>query len=234
MTGLDLIKQALRMIGIIEGEGTPSGAEGADALRCLNQMIDEWNTQGLIPYTQQSNTFNVTANTVNYTIGSGQTWNMARPVRIDSAYVTSGGVDYPMKQLTYEEYKMKPYKTNVTTSIPSEFVYIENYPYGTVTIWAVPTANMTMTIVTPVKLSQVTLAGAISLPEGYESALKYNLALELATEYLIDPKPTLIARAMESKANIKRLNCVEKEEMCFDAGISTVRGVYNINSDMYL
>lgn len=234
MTALDLIKQALRLIGVIEGEGVPTGAEGSDALNCLNQMVGEWNNEGLIPFSKTSATFSVTANTPSYLIGTGQTWNADRPIKIEQAYITSGGVDYEMKQITLEEYKSKPYKTNISTSIPSEFVYKADYPSGTVTLWPVPNSSLTVTLITLTKLSTYTQTTTIALPPGYESALKYNLALELAAEYLIDPKEMLIIRARESKANIKRLNSTPLETMSFEPAITSYFGRYDITSDTYL
>ena len=235
MTALDLIKQSLRMIGIIEGEGTPSGAEGSDSLACLNQMIGQWNIEGLIPFTKQNNTFNVVANTAVYTIGTGQTWAMDRPIKIELGYITSAGVDYEMKQITFDEYKAKPYKTNISTSIPSEFNYKSAYPYGTVSLWPVPNANLTATFITCTKISTLPLlTTTIALPEGYDSALKYNLALELAAEFQVEPSAVIVAKAMETKANIKRLNSREVEQVTFDSGIVNNFGMYDVLSDSYL
>jgi hypothetical protein len=88
--------------------------------------------------------------------------------------------------------------------------------------------------VTLTKLTTYTLTTQIALPAGYESALKYNLALELAAEYLIDPKEMLIIRAKESKANIKRLNSSPLETMSFEPAVTGYYGKYDITSDSYL
>jgi hypothetical protein len=236
MTALDLIKQSLRLVGVIEAGGTPSASEASDALTTLNQMIASWNTETTIPYTKYSSTFAVSANTASYTIGSGQTWNADRPAQVETAYVTSGGVDYTMYGLTFKEYSEKPYKTEINTPIPSEYMYDAAYPYGNVTLWPVPSENMTCTLIMLKKIpSFASLTTAVSLPEGYEAALKYNLAVELSTEYETEPSAIVMQKAAETKARIERLNGREYDTMTFDNAVLTNKSFrYDVSSDTYL
>jgi hypothetical protein len=56
-TAGDQINAALRLIGqLAEGE-TPSAATSQDALAAMNQMIDSWNTDRLLVYTQRRKSF---------------------------------------------------------------------------------------------------------------------------------------------------------------------------------
>lgn len=235
MKALDLIKQAYRILGVLEAGGTPTDAEAKDALTALNQMIGSWNTEELIPYNKQKNTFDVDADTVSYTVGTDQTWDMDRPLKIESAYVTANGVDYPMEPITFKEYNEKTYKTNIATSIPTQYMYDPTYPYGTVTIWPNPTENLTMSLITLHKIPTFeALYTDVILPEGFESALKWNLAVELSAEFAVELSPLIASKAIESKAAIKTLNTQEYDTLRYDFAISGVRGSYDISSDLYL
>jgi hypothetical protein len=44
------------------------------------------------------------------------------------------------------------------------------------------------------------------MPPGYLRAFKYNLALEIAAEFGIQPNPQISRIAMTSKRNLKRIN----------------------------
>ena len=68
------------------------------------------------------------------------------------------------------------------------------------------------------------------LPPGYVDALSYNLAIRIAPEYEVTPSPTVAALAIETKANIKRLNSTPPQNSISDAmylGGSPMDGEFN-------
>ena len=81
--------------------------------------------------------------------------------------------------------------------------------------------------------SFVTENDTIDMEEGYERALKYNLALALNA---LDPqavlKPYVITEAAESKADIKRMN-TPVIELEVDHALVSHTGHYNILTDRY-
>jgi len=67
------------------------------------------------------------------------------------------------------------------------------------------------------------------LPIGYDSAIVYNLAVELCLHYNKNVSEMLWAKAKETKANIKSAN-IENEVMVNDYP-SACSGSYNIETD---
>ena len=77
MTALDLIKRALRLLGVEASGETPGVNESTEALNVLNMMLDQWSLEKLMVYTLTNNLFTVTAGVTTYTMGpagSGATW----------------------------------------------------------------------------------------------------------------------------------------------------------------
>ena len=78
------------------------------------------------------------------------------------------------------------------------------------------------------------LADKLSLPPGYMRALRFNLAVELASDFGI-AVPTYVAKgARESKADVARAN---SNELAFISPDPTVTGfeggVYDVRSNSY-
>lgn len=56
-TNIQLIGDALRLINVINEVETPSAEQGATALRVLNQMMEQWEEEGLkLQYFKQTST----------------------------------------------------------------------------------------------------------------------------------------------------------------------------------
>lgn len=47
MTNLDLITAAFRRLGMLDENESPSAEQGSIGLRCLNQVLAEWNQRGI-------------------------------------------------------------------------------------------------------------------------------------------------------------------------------------------
>jgi hypothetical protein len=141
-------------------------------------------------------------------MGSGGTFNTARPVTVKSAYFTSGGYDYPVAIINRDQYEAIVDK-DATGDIPG-CVYVNyTYPYATVYLYPVPSSG-TLNLPSDKPLTeQATAATVLSMPQGYERALRLNLAVELMPQYGI-MNQAIIAMAMKAKADIKRINAANK------------------------
>lgn len=232
MTVLDLIKSSLRAIGVIASGEDPTSEESSDALEALNMLLEEWHSSELIAL-KQMQTFNVAASTKSYTIGSGMTWNGSTPKRVLSAYVTLSGIDYPVDIIGESEYMGIPEKT--LEGRPFRLFFLPSGSTGTIYLYYQPDQAYTLTMLHSKAFTPYTsLTANITLPNGYNSALKYNLAAEISTEYKVDPLAMQLVtkRASETLAALKKSNLKKVGPMQFE-GIFNKTGTYNIETDTF-
>lgn len=203
----DLLKSSLRKIGALATGETPSSEEINDALKAFNALVDSWSNENLlIPYKVRE-TLTLTANDATYTFGgSGADITTSRPMRIEQAAIALNDQEFPMLVATKEQWANVSLKTT-TSNIPV-ILYPEMTDTSvTLNIWPVPSAANTLVLYSWKPLTTYTnLSTTLTLPPGYERALIYNTAIELCPEYGLEASNTVVATAMEAKANIKRMN----------------------------
>ena len=74
-------------------------------------------------------------------------------------------------------------------------------------IYPKPTQVLEWHFISVEELSQpATLATELHFPPGYMRAFTYNLAMEIAPEFGVEPSPQVQRIAMTSKRNLKRIN----------------------------
>lgn len=235
-SGLEFITGALHDLGVLAEGEAPSGQEAADALIVLNQMADALGIERLILYEIVRTTQTLTASTASYTIGTGGTINIVRPVWIDHAGLVvdttaTPPVEIPISVLTDDEYARWPSKT-LTSTQPYAIWYDYKWTagLGTVFVLPIPTVSTTQLVLyTPgVAVAQfANLSTVYTFPPGYQRALRKNLALEIAPMFHASPSPLLVNQAIESKAAIKRANHRPSHIQC-DPALVGPSGTWNI------
>lgn len=207
-TALELIKAAMRQIGVIATGETPSAAEAADGLSALNDVLETWTTEQLTVWQDAVLPFTATAGVGSYTIGPSGVFVTARPVRILSLYSSINGVDYPAREWPYDQWQAVAVKATSSTW-PERYAYINSFPDGELFLWPVPATALQLQIGVQQALTAVTsLATVLSYPPGYARALQWSLAAELASQYGVQLTATQIAMVNGTKAAIKRANRV--------------------------
>jgi len=203
-TARDLVKGAMKLLGVLRKGESPDADEATDGFTALNQMLASWSNENLICYARTRDSYTLTGAS-SYTIGSGATINTTKPVEIISAYVTTGSVDYPLTFINDEVYDQYVSYKSVTSSIPSYINYSNGHPNGTIRLWPIDTSGTVLHLLSEKAITQFTsLDTTVDLPTGWEKALKYGLALDIAPEYGIGtPPPSVIAGARESKGLIE-------------------------------
>jgi hypothetical protein len=231
----DQINAALRLIGqLAEGE-TPSADTSQDALAALNQMIDSWNTERLSIFNTQDQVFSWLAGSIQNTLGPTGTFVGNRPVAIDDAtyYRDPGtGVSYGIKIINQQQYDGIAVKT-VTSTYPQVMWVNMEYPNIRMAIYPVPTRILEWHFISVEELNRpATLSTTLAFPPGYLRAFKYNLAVEIATEFGIDPPQNVARIAVASKRTIKRQNNPE-DLMSMPYSLVATRQRYNIFAGNY-
>jgi hypothetical protein len=207
----DQINRALRLLGVLAEGETPSAATSQDALMALNQMIESWNTERLAVFSTQDQVFLWPAGVGNQTRTLGPTGNFVglRPILIDDAtYFRDPGtnVSFGVKLINQQQYNGIAVKT-VTSTYPQVMFVNNTFPDVTMTIYPVPTRQLEWHFVSVEELSNpATLATELYFPPGYLRAFAYNLAMEIAPEFGVEPSPQVQRIAMTAKRNLKRIN----------------------------
>lgn len=206
-TSLDLIKRSMRLCRVLSSDQTPTDTEAEDARTILNAMLDAWQIERLMVYQIKESSLTWPSGTASRTIGAGGNFSQARPIRIDSAfYRDSAGQDSPLAVLQdRSEYDAVLSKT--LQSLPEWLFYDPVYPLGVLYLYPVPSAQVTLLLNEWQTLqSFANLTTDLALPPGYQRAIEYNLALEIADEFGRQVSSRVERIAMQSKGAIKSAN----------------------------
>lgn len=141
-----------------------------------------------------------------------------RPLRINSAFVRVATLDYPVRPLNIEQYELIGLKT-LTGPWPRYLYYQPTSPVGNITYWPVPGSGEMHMFAETVLSNFVSLSDSVDLPQGYNMALRWNLAELLMPDYSKnDPVLTqmIMKHAADSRAWIKRTNMQPPQAASFD------------------
>ena len=207
-TAGDQINRALRLLGVLAEGETPSAATSQDALLAMNQMIDSWNTERLSVFATQDQVFSWPAGEIRRTLGPTGDFVGNRPVLLDDAtyYRAPSGVSYGIKFINQDQYNGIAVKT-ATSTFPQVIFVNETFPDVEMYIYPKPTQTLEWHFISVEELSQpANLATQLYFPPGYMRAFAYNLTMEIAPEFGVEPSPQVQRIAMTSKRNLKRIN----------------------------
>lgn len=234
-TAGDQINRALRLLGVLAEGETPTAQMSQDALTALNQMIDSWNTERLSVFNTQDQVFTWEAGVITKTLGPTGDFVGNRPVLVDDAtYYRDPGtnVSYGIKFINQQQYDGIAVKT-VTSTYPQVCWVNMEFPNITMTIYPKPTRDLEWHIVSIEELSQpAALETVLHFPPGYLRAFVFNLAMELAPEFGVEPSPQVQRIAMTSKRNLKRINNPD-DVMALPYAIVATRQRFNIYAGNY-
>jgi len=234
-TAGDQINRSLRLLGVLAEGETPSASVSQDALMALNQMIDSWNTERLSTFVTQDQTFLWPAGFISRTLGPSGDFVGLRPILMDDAtYYRDPGtnVSFGIKFINQQQYDGIAVKT-VTSTYPQVCWVNMGFPDITLTIYPRPTRELEWHFVSVQELDRpANLATVMYYPPGYLRAFTYNLAMEFAPEFGVEPSPQVSRIAMTSKRNLKRINNPD-DVMSMPYAIVATRQRFNIYAGNY-
>jgi hypothetical protein len=214
-TANDLITQSLRLLNVLNAAEAAQDEDADLGLTVLNQWIDSLGSAHQSKYALLRTVHTLTADTASYTIGSGGTIDIVRPVRLEWAglVINSGAstvTEIPVHLLTDQEYAEWPQKT-LKSSLSSSVWYDHDWSSGLGKVYPLPIPNVSTTqLVLYTSTAIIKFANQsteYTFPPAYERAILYNLAEELANYYPSSrPPQRLPFLAAESLAEVKRAN----------------------------
>jgi len=207
-TAGDQINRALRLLGILAEGETPSAATSQDALMAMNQMIDSWNTERLSVFCTEDQVFTWPSSQIKRTLGPSGDFVGNRPIQLDDAtyFKAPSGVSYGVKFINQDQYNGIAVKTS-TSTFPQVIFVNNTFPNVEMFIYPMPTQDLEWHFISVKQLTQpAALTTELHFPPGYLRAFTYNLAMEIAPEFGVEPSPQVMRIAMTSKRNLKRIN----------------------------
>ena len=255
-TTRELLNGAHRLLGLVNSGNVLPEAVYQDNLIALNQMIDSWNTERLAVFCTQTQTYNwdpgarvrTLGPTGDFTLILGTQLNdpmstqndnfigidgvpaSQRPILLeDSTFFRdpATNVSYGIKFINQQQYNGIAVKT-VSSTYPQVMWVNMTFPNITMTVYPVPTKLLEFYFVSVQPLTTpVTLETDLEFPPGYLRAFRYNLALELAPEFNVEPSSEVRRIAMYSKRNLKRINNPD-DVMAMPYSLMARRNRYNI------
>lgn len=201
-TVAEIISAACRGLGF-----TPSTDEQTTCMEALNLMLQDWAIMpgGVSRLTREN--FTMVASTASYTIGSSMAFNTSLlPVRIVKAFTRTDNVDYPIEPY----YSMAEYadiEQKATTGRPYAMVLERSSTTGIVFFYPTPDAAYAVHLWSHKPIAAYSSPSAnLALPSGYEPAIKFNLRVEIASEWGLQLAPQDAIRAEQTLSALKRLH----------------------------
>ncbi len=207
-TALQLVNKATSLIGVRGAGEILSADDAAECLSSLNSMLDSWRTESLYAYAKQRVTATLPAGVNTATIGPAGTFVVTpRPIRIEvGSFFTSGQLDYEIKPITAQEFNGVGLKA--TGDLGPTYVYLDTaYPQGTLYFYPQAAQSVSVTLLCLLQVSEFAdLNTNYDLAPGYQRAIEYSLAEEIAPIFEMEPPPTVKRSAIVARKNVKRAN----------------------------
>lgn len=231
-TGLQVITDSLKLLGVVAGHEVPTSAEQADAFARLNELIDSWGLHDNLLLVQRRDVVPLVNGQQVYTIGPGLDVDLSVPVTLDAvSYVLASAPEQEVFLAVGTDVAAIAQPQKLLTGSPPQLVnYSRTHGYGELWVWPVPTMAQDLVVYWREALAQFPdLVTPVSLAAGYARALRTNLAIELAPEFGRVADPLVLKMAAESLADVKRAN-FPMVEIGIDPFL-TGAGSYNILTD---
>jgi len=204
----DIIKGALRKIGVVAQGEVPTTDQVTEAAFALNTMVKAWEADGMPLWALRTTPITLVAGQTTYTIGNALTCDVVtdKPLKVIQAWNRDpvSNIDIPMRIITKQEYAMLGNKT--TSGKPIQIYYEPQLDQGSLSLFPTPTtidATGSVIYITYQRPFEDFNASTDvpDFPQEWYDAVVYGLAVRLAPEYglPIDQRRVLSQEALDIK-----------------------------------
>lgn len=211
----DIVEDAVYELGILAPGDPLTPNISSHALRMLNRLVESLNIEGLLIYDEERNVYPLTVGTQTYELGPATdpqldppiTLSTTRPVLISRLGVllteNNPTNEIGVSLLSDEDWAGVSVK-QTTGGFPTGVHITGDFPTRKVECWPIPGMVCSLVVYNMRVIPTFTdLTNVISLPQGYEDLLMYNLAIRLAPSYGIQASPTTIELARQAKTRLR-------------------------------
>jgi len=193
----DIIKRALRLIGVIAQGETPTTDQVSEAAVALNSLIKAWQADGMPLWAIKQRTVTLIADTASYTLST------PKPLKVIQAWNhdTVSSVDIPMRIITKQEYNILGNKES--SGNPIQCYYDPRRDNGVLYLFPVPSSaqvginSISLVYQAPFEDFDAS-TDTPDFPQEWYDAITYGLATRLAPEYGI---PSVDRRTLWQEMN---------------------------------
>lgn len=234
-TPSDIILNAMKKAGVLGVGQSASGEDFHDAFVDLQYMLAQWQRKRWLIW-HLVDVSKVSTGAQTYTVTSGGDFDVARPDRIEAAFIRqliTGAPNQVDRRLTVLESR-EDYN-NITVkrlgTLSDCIFYDAAYPTGILYPYPVPQASIyEIHISVKEQLGQLTSLGqTLVLPPEYMAALVWNLSQRLRIAYRLPKDDQIIAMAKDSLNLIRDAN-TQIPRLMMPRGLAS-NSSYNIYSD---
>lgn len=207
-TLLDIVTGALTCIGQL-GQGQTANAEdGALGQRLMNLQLAKWSADRLLIAYVATRTYNLVANTQDYTVGPTGTIVDPRPTFVESAQVFVAGTSYLVPLSILDKAQWDAVGNRGATADMPEKIYVEySYPNIGFHVNPKPLTGLTILLGCWEQLAQFsTLFDVFAFPPEYEEFMESALAIIMAPYYDQPVPQTLLQRAADAMVAVQKKN----------------------------
>lgn len=218
---IDIVTRALVSIGAVAPGETIESELANSAFDMLNMMLDSASNDSFTIISTNEITATIAGQT-DWTIGPSGAIVSQRPLSINSAFVRASNIDYPVAVLNVEQYELIGLK-QLPGAWPRALWYNSGTPNGLIKFWPLPNAGEIHLFCDLLFSQFATLQDAVTLPQGYEMWMTWELAELLMPSYGVTDQAIMgmvSNNAKKALGTIKSTNMTPMQTVQFDPAMA--------------
>lgn len=240
-TGLDLLTRSFRTVQVLAAGETPSSDDAQAALDLLNSMIDGWGIQRYTQRFRRRVVYPITAGFQALTVGDGGDIDLTEPpmeieqagLILNNTLASNLQTEVPVEVMTdrkWADLRIKALSSPLIKAVYYDHNFDANQ-WATLYVYPVPSVSYTsLVLYLPQQIDQFAdLSTAYVLPNGYEEAMVYNLAVRIAIEWgkRLPMDHPVVLMALKTLGDLKAANLRMIEVGVEDALLPEQSGRWN-------